>query len=222
MEYYKIIEKIKEICETTNRKYYIKDRAKDLLQLKQELYKYRITISKRFLHNLTLYGNKYYKLIRTKQRLTKIIQQLKITKNDYIYNIALHRKKQIEEAIRILKQRMDKSIFYEYNRTVNRINRIWKEMAEMENNYLFGIKEVLKKRKITAHIEAKEHNMTYIEYIQYRKTQQHNIELQRYLIDKTTRFFRRRRTTKILSERRAKKEYMDIKTNMFLEKLHLL
>ena len=150
--------------------------AKRVMEIEQ---RYKEIIDIRNVLIQELQQNKYYQLLKERRECQRIAR--KKATSDRIYTLALQRIKQINKIIKEMKQNNDIRTIYNYEARINRINRLNREikklLRQLQENYLFGIKKIIMKhRKTTEHIEAKEMKMSITEYREYEKLRKIKIE----------------------------------------------
>ncbi|RLD10707.1 MAG: hypothetical protein DRI44_05435 [Chlamydiae bacterium] len=177
--YQELIGEIREIAKNKHgfsKQYRQLIMAKRIIEITE---KYKEIIDVRNVLIQELQQNKYYQLLKERRECQRIAKRT--TTSDRVYTLALQRIKQINKIIKEMKQNVEIQTIYRYNTRINRINRINREikklMDELNSNYLFGIRNVImKKRKRTEHIEAKEYNMSVTEYREFEKMRKIKIE----------------------------------------------
>jgi len=113
---------IRKIAISNDRRFRISKRAERLRELQRIVYEnYSEIITRDYIKHIALQHNRYYQLLRERQRCYRIMQN---TDSDRIRELAKQRIKQIKSEIKKLKEELEPSIFVRYQTIMNRIRKI--------------------------------------------------------------------------------------------------
>jgi len=116
------ISAIRKIAISSDRRFRLSKRAERLRELQRIVYEnYSEIITRDYIKHIALQHNRYYQLLRERQRCYRIMQN---TDSDRIRELAKQRIKQIKSEIKKLKEELEPSIFVKYQTIMNRIRRI--------------------------------------------------------------------------------------------------